>query len=268
MVKLKAPLLSLLARGGLGNISFLRRRNQNIAEKTPIPKDAKTSNQLAWRTMYQLCVDLWHTLSTAEKQTWESSARPHHMTGYAWYMSQCLRPNPGIYLPLAGGTMSGDIAMAGNKVSGLPAPVAAGDAVRKSYVNWTLDKLLLGAGAGLDPTEIDVAFHTCDIEVFNGVSPAPSAFTDLDLSAVVGSRSALVILRLYNPDAVPRKFYVRQNGVAFYGEGSFDAGVAPTATNWRYALGYTDAAGIVEWHYAAPGVAGLTIDVTAFLVEG
>lgn len=38
-------------------------------------------------------------------------------------------------LPLAGGTMSGDINMSGNKVSNLPTPTANGDAVNKSYAD-------------------------------------------------------------------------------------------------------------------------------------
>jgi len=85
--------------------------------------------------MFTKCVDLWHTLSDAEKQTWESAARPHHMTGYAWYISQCLRPNPGIYLPLQGGTMSGDIDMAKNRILKLPAPADAQEAVTKAYAD-------------------------------------------------------------------------------------------------------------------------------------
>lgn len=85
--------------------------------------------------MFSKCVDLWHLLSAAEKQAWESAARPLHMTGYAWFISQCLRPNPGIYLPLAGGTMAGAIDMNGHLVTDLPAPVDPGDAARKAYVD-------------------------------------------------------------------------------------------------------------------------------------
>jgi len=126
------PLFSFNARGGLGSrLSFRRRGQQTIAEKTPVPKDAKTSAQLAWRTMYQKCTDLWHTLSDLEQQSWESQARRQHMTGYAYYMSLCLRPNPGIYLPLAGGTMQGAVDMAGNKVLNLPVPGADEEPTRK-----------------------------------------------------------------------------------------------------------------------------------------
>jgi len=42
------------------------------------------------------------------------------------------------YLPLAGGTMAGDIAMSNNMVSGLKAPVDDNDAARKKYVDDTL----------------------------------------------------------------------------------------------------------------------------------
>ncbi len=136
MAKLKNPLLSLKASGSLARaITFVRRRGVDLVEKKPEVKDARTPPQIAHRNMFGLCVDLWHTLSAAEKAVWESAGTARHMTGYAWYISQCLRPNPGIYLPLAGGTMSGLIDMAGQKIQDLPAPVAAGDAARKAYVD-------------------------------------------------------------------------------------------------------------------------------------
>lgn len=63
--------------------------------------------------MYQQCTGLWNLLSPSEKRAWETLATPQHMPGYAMFMSACLKPNPGVYLPLAGGTMTGNIAMAG-----------------------------------------------------------------------------------------------------------------------------------------------------------
>ncbi|GAH87777.1 unnamed protein product, partial [marine sediment metagenome] len=96
---------------------------------------------ISWRTMFTQCSSLWHDLSNAEKQSWESAARPLHMTGYAWYISQCLRPNPGIYLPLAGGTMSGNIDMDTLRILKLPAPVADEEPSRKSELD-TLSALV------------------------------------------------------------------------------------------------------------------------------
>lgn len=135
MVKIKNPLLSLGARGLVGPISYLRRRKTNIAEKTPVVLDQHTPAQLSWRHMYQKCAALWHDLSAAEKMEWEALGTYRHMTGFAYWQSQCLRPNPGIYLPLQGGTMTGDIAMGTNSITGLPHPTGSGHATRKSYVD-------------------------------------------------------------------------------------------------------------------------------------
>ncbi len=88
--------------------------------------------------MWQLAASLWHQLSAAEQAEWERLGTARHMTGFAWYMSQALRPNPGIYLPLAGGTMSGDIAMADNQLTGLIDPVTDDQAARKAYVDMQI----------------------------------------------------------------------------------------------------------------------------------
>lgn len=136
MAKLKNPLASLRASGRLGKaLSFAYRRGRHLVEKKPVPTDARSEAQVSWRTMFNLCVDLWHELSAAEKAVWESAGTARHMTGYAWYLSQCLRPNPGIYLPLAGGTMTGNILMGANQIRGLPNPTLAAEATRKSYVD-------------------------------------------------------------------------------------------------------------------------------------
>ncbi len=146
MAKLRNPLLSMRASGSLGRVvTFLRRNRVNLVEKFPTHKDAKSPAQLYHRSMFNMCVDLWHTLSAAEKQIWERAGTARHMTGYSWYISQCLRPNPGIYLPLAGGTMTGVIDMDGQLVSGLPAPVGANDAVRKAYADGITGAYTAGA---------------------------------------------------------------------------------------------------------------------------
>ena len=134
MTKLKNPLLSFSATGRLGKLfSLAKRQARHIIERRPIPVDAKSPAQLFNRHMFTKCVDLWHLLSEAERQQWESLARPLHMTGYAWFISQCLRPNPGIYLPLQGGVMSGDIDMAKNRLLQLPPPTDEQEPVTKKY---------------------------------------------------------------------------------------------------------------------------------------
>lgn len=131
MAKVLRPLFSLGAIGAFGKDLIARRRGHSHAiERKPMPKDARTVSQLSWRTMYQKAVALWHLLSAPEKQLWERQATPLHMTGFAYFMSQALRPNPGIYLPLAGGTMQGAIDMDSKRITDLPAPGAANDPTR------------------------------------------------------------------------------------------------------------------------------------------
>jgi len=131
MAKLRGPLFAFSAIGRFGkNIVIRRSGKDHIAETYPHPRDPRTPAQLSWRHMYQKAAALWHTLSHHEKQQWERLATPHHMTGYAFFMSQCLKPNPGIYLPLQGGSMQGAIAMNFNRITTLPAPGEAQDPAR------------------------------------------------------------------------------------------------------------------------------------------
>lgn len=138
LVKIKNPLFSLRGRGKLGDIIFLRRRNTDIAEKTPQPKDIKSPAQLSWRLMYQQAVSLWNALSAGEKQEWESLARPKHMTGFACFISQALKPNPGLYLPLQGGVMQGNIDMGDFHLLKLPLPTSEQEPVTLKYLNDNL----------------------------------------------------------------------------------------------------------------------------------
>ena len=136
MAKLKNPFNSFGAHGSIGRVLSVRRRlKEHIAQSFPDHPDANTTPQQAQRLMFQMCRDLWHTLSQSEKAAWESLARPFHMTGYSYYLSQCLRPNPGIYLPLAGGTMQGAINMDTNRITDLPAPGANSDPARKTELD-------------------------------------------------------------------------------------------------------------------------------------
>jgi len=65
-----------------------------------------------------MAVEWRHQLSPEEHLDWESLARPRHMTGNALVLNTALKPNPGIYLPLIGGSMKGDIDMAGHAFNG------------------------------------------------------------------------------------------------------------------------------------------------------
>ncbi|GAG82566.1 unnamed protein product, partial [marine sediment metagenome] len=123
MAKLKKSILGLSVSGSISSsLTYLERMKGQIVEKKPELKDPQTGAQLSWRHMFLKVVALWHALSATEKLEWESNARPRHMTGYAWFVSQALRPNPGIYLPLQGGTMAGIIDMDGYAIQDLLDP--------------------------------------------------------------------------------------------------------------------------------------------------
>jgi len=155
MAKLKQPFLSLSALGIFAKTLTLRRRGRDtLIGETPHPPDPQTFAQKQWRTMYQKAVALWHLLSPAEKAAWERQATPHHMIGFAYFLSQALKPNPGIYLPLAGGVMTGEIDMASNRITNLPAPGGAADPLRQAEL--TTHAALESAIHGLRG---QVAFH-------------------------------------------------------------------------------------------------------------
>ncbi len=102
--------------------------------------------------MWQLAASLWHELSESGILEWERAGTRRGMTGFAWYMSQALRPNPGIYLPLAGGNMTGQIDMQWQQITGLPPPLDATDAARKTYVDWRAREEVTRPGARVHRT--------------------------------------------------------------------------------------------------------------------
>ncbi len=77
--------------------------------------------------------------------------------------------------------------------------------------HWTLNKLLLGAGASAAPTEIDApAIIFTETEVHNG--NVPNTWTDLDLSGTIGAHPALVFLKFHSLTASFNQVGVRKNG--------------------------------------------------------
>lgn len=176
MAKLKQPFLSLAAAGAFAKHLVLRRRGRDtLIGETPHPTDPQTFAQKQWRTMYQKAVALWHLLSPAEKAAWERQATPLHMIGFAYFISQALKPNPGIYLPLAGGVMTGQINMDSNRITDLPAPGAAADPLRQA--DLTAHAAL---ETGIHGLRGQLAFHAYKTAI---QSIPPSTYTRIDWQA-------------------------------------------------------------------------------------
>ena len=112
-------------------------------------------------------------------------------------------------------------------------------------------------------------FQVVNTEVFSGNSPNPIAWTDVDVSAVVGTKNALVVFRCYNPNGGVKYFGFRPNGEAEYSVLTvaminFACCFCP-APDVGIALCHTDANGRVEWNYNQANQAGVTVDVIAYI---
>jgi len=75
-------------------------------------------------------------------------------------------------LPLAGGTMEGDIDMDGNAVTGLPTPTANSDAVPKSYADEKYTK----PSGGIPQTDLESAVQTSLGKADSALQSVPSTY--------------------------------------------------------------------------------------------
>jgi len=120
-----------------------------------------------------------------------------------------------------------------------------------------------------NPALAGVTIKSTETEAFNGTSPNPTAWTDLDLSAIVGAKVTFCILKCYNADpAVARDFAIRTNGETeidtnhTYG---FDRIGGLLNVQHGLCAAFTDSAGIVEWSYNNVDQANITIDVVHWI---
>jgi len=106
-----------------------------------------------------------------------------------------------------------------------------------------------------------------ETEIFNGT--APTDWTDLDLSAVVGANSAMVLLKISNPTLQLGNTAVRKNGdtddfLVGAAGGGCAAIINSAATYFNVVLVTTDTSGIIEWK-ATAARAGTTVDIMAYI---
>ncbi|MBA7587677.1 hypothetical protein ES708_29708 [subsurface metagenome] len=98
MAKPRSPLLSLGARGSIGDtLTFQKRGRLTIARQKPIPTDPHTDLQLAQRQVYREAVAAWKALSPAEKEAYRSVCPG--LTPYQCYMKTALAYVPPVPPP-------------------------------------------------------------------------------------------------------------------------------------------------------------------------
>ena len=95
MAKPKTPLLSMGARGSIGDtLTFQKRGRLTIARQKPIPTDPQTDLQLAQRQVYRDAVADWNALTPEEKDAYRGVCPG--LTPYQCYMKSAL-----VYVPPA-----------------------------------------------------------------------------------------------------------------------------------------------------------------------
>lgn len=92
MAKPKSPLLSLGAKGTIGDaLTFQKRGRDTIARTKPIPRDPYSLNQAYQRWDYRDYAHMWTLLSNSEKQVYRTKASRYHITGFSQFMRESLK---------------------------------------------------------------------------------------------------------------------------------------------------------------------------------
>jgi uncharacterized protein with NRDE domain len=92
MVKIGGPLMSLEARGKIGErLVFSKRASGQQARFQKAQKDVITSDRTAQRSNYQSAVSAWNALSQAEKDAYIDRAVEKHYTGYNLFISENIK---------------------------------------------------------------------------------------------------------------------------------------------------------------------------------
>jgi len=97
MAKTKTPFFSFEAHGTLGKTLTAQKRGAGtMLRMKPSPVDPLTLAQQYQRWDYTDQAYTWHSLTATQKATYETLARPLHMTGFAYWMRTRLKTLPDI----------------------------------------------------------------------------------------------------------------------------------------------------------------------------
>lgn len=116
MAKLKKPLLSLEAKGTLGDsLTFQHRKGIDFVREKPIPAQPRSLAQMYQRWQYQDYIAWWHTLSVAEKAGFRAEGSRYHLTAFAYFMKTQLAGLSDLVVRLHFDEISGAVATDSSK---------------------------------------------------------------------------------------------------------------------------------------------------------
>lgn len=228
MTKPQSPLLSLAATGTISDtLTFQKRDRGTITRRKPIPAYRYTLPQAYQRWDYQDYVAWWHTLTSAQKQTWETNARPYHMTGFAYWMKDRLTTLPDIagrwHLDLVSNSLTPDSSKNANH----------GTVYGASPVTGIIDKALYFDGTD---DYIRVPHHS-SLQL-----PEWTILTCIKPSSITGSSQNLLTKGHHLSDY--RNYQLRQFRGWFYATYESSDGTDSVLLKWHGAL-------VGQWYHVA-----------------
>ena len=131
-------------------------------------------------------------------------------------------------------------------------------------------RFLRSDGSWQVPAGAGATLTIAETNVYNATPPGVSAWTDLDLSSVVGSNSALVILKIAMPSTADIWTAVRKDGDTdeFYsvaGERGCSLGFTTSSNVYIVLITPTSSVGVIEWKTSYTGASNVIIDVIAYI---
>jgi len=162
-------------------------------------------------------------------------------------------------------------AIRAEKADILATPAQKGDVLYYDGSTWsrlaagTAGKFLKTQGEGANPAwDTPSAWHYSEVQVFNGTSP--TGWTDLNLSSVVGTSNALVILKVMSSTSDTTDVKFRRNGDAnSWSQAAWGSHTGRGGANQAFTIVCaTDASGIVEW-CAEGAVPNVIISVIGYI---
>lgn len=166
MAKPKNPLLSLGARGTIGDALTFQKRNQStIVREKPIPKDPYSLAQAYQRWDHQDYAYLWTLETEASKQAYRTRASRYHITGFNLWMKEHLRDLPDLagrwHLDERSGILVQDTSRNNNPGTIFGATPALGIIDNAYHFDGINDRIVIPTAPELHPDSFTIECYLC-----------------------------------------------------------------------------------------------------------